>query len=225
MTNTFGIHVATTCPSITTTDSATAGDFPVGSEVPAPTVGEQLLPSAPTQRTRKPLLTLPSFSHAFSPSIHPLPQNSPSPVSHIIPGGRLSRLCKRKRRSGPGLFTAQWLWKAQRCCDSPPDGHHVCTQATEPHIYIPYSSAPRYIPTPQTKQPNRLLQLRAAGSWGPTGDTWLVMSTFAHVHPDTAHRWGGPAHPKLRLHRSRNTKALGWGRWRKSEPCHGDVHQ
>lgn len=50
VTNARGIHVATTCPSITTRDSATAGDFP---EVPAPVMGEQLLPSAPTQRSGK----------------------------------------------------------------------------------------------------------------------------------------------------------------------------
>lgn len=53
MTDAFGIHMATTCPSITATGSATAGDFPAGPEVPAPTAGKQLLPAAPLQCPHK----------------------------------------------------------------------------------------------------------------------------------------------------------------------------
>lgn len=105
-------------------------------------------PLPPPSTQAKPPLTLPSFSCAFSPSIHPLPQNGPSTPSRIVPGRYPSRLCKRKRRSGPGLLTVRWLWRAQRCCDSTVNMHRICMQATELHISLTAQHLTIFPPAP-----------------------------------------------------------------------------
>lgn len=132
MTNAFGIHMTTTCPSITTTASATARDFPVGSEVPAPTRGEQLLPTAPTQHPRKasPYLAIlltclfSCHSSSFSKRAFPSVTHHPRRVSVA------SLQEEEEERSWAvhrhWLLTVWWLQRAQRCCDSAPDVHHVC---------------------------------------------------------------------------------------------------
>lgn len=104
------------------------------------------LPLPPPSAHANPPLTLSSFSHAFSPSIHHLPQNGPSPLSCIVPGECPSHLCKRKRRSGPGLLTdavplegSDTLQLRSRCAS-----RLQCRLLR--HVYIPYSSASHYVP-------------------------------------------------------------------------------
>lgn len=88
-------------------------------------MGEQLLPSAPTQRSGKPLPTLPSFSRAFFPSIESPSQNNLCPSLCIILGRRLSgfqREEEEEERSwaahGHRLLAVCWVWKAQRFCNT-----------------------------------------------------------------------------------------------------------
>lgn len=87
-------------------------------------MGEQLLPSAPTQRSGKPLPTLPSFSRAFFPSIEPPSQNNLCPSLCIILGRRLSGFQREEEEErswaahGHRLLAVCWVWKAQRFCNT-----------------------------------------------------------------------------------------------------------
>lgn len=176
-----------------------------------PWVSSSFPPPRPSTQA-KPPLTLPSFSHAFSPSIHPLPQNGPSAPSCIIPGRCPSCLCKRKRRSGPGLLTdiscsqGGGFGRLRDASTPLPTGVAFayrslsCIQALQLSISL-------HSPLPQTKQ--------------PTGDAWPVtgVCTCSSIPTEDGKN---QTSPKLRLHRSRNTAALGW-RW--SKPSHGDAHR
>lgn len=65
------------------------------------------LPLPPPSAHANPPLTLSSFSHAFSPSIHHLPQNGPSPLSCIVPGECPSHLLQEEEE--------ERSWAAHRC--------------------------------------------------------------------------------------------------------------
>jgi len=131
-----------------------------------------LLP--PTSTQAMPPLTLPSFSRAFSPSIHPLPQNRPSSPSRIIPGRCLSCLCKRKRRSGPGLLTdiscpqCGGFGGLRRA--APPPSTRIASAGRPPSCTegLQLSISP-CSPHCKLNRPERSPQLRAADSWGQRG--------------------------------------------------------
>jgi len=51
---------------------------------------------------------------------------------------------------------------------------------------------------------------------------WLVTGTFAHVHPATASRWGGPDQPQAQASSQHEHGSPGGGQ---SKSSHGDAHQ
>lgn len=121
-------------------------------------------PLPPPSTHSKLPLTVPSFSCAFSPSIHHLPQNGPSPLSCIVPGRRPLHFCKRKRRSGPGLLTdigCSQCGGFGGLRDAATPLPMCITFARRPlsHVHIPYSSASHYIPPAS----NQTAQVLAAG--------------------------------------------------------------
>lgn len=122
-----------------------------------PPRGSSSFPLLPPSAHAKPPLTLPSFSYAFSPSIHHLPQNGPSPLSCIVLGKCLSHLCKRKRRSraahgAVALEGSEMLQLRSRCAS-----RLQCRLLSG--VYIPYSSASHYVP-PASNQTAQALAAR-----------------------------------------------------------------